>query len=268
MAITPASILIIDDDDNLRNTLALILQKAGYSVTTVENADGALHILKAGAFDLAFLDLKMPGMDGSTLLEELQQKYTDMPVCILTAHASLDTSIHAVRHGARDYMLKPMNPDDVLARVDELLNRKEHPRRKREIVSQLQSLLAELGDIKRPESDSKDMVAGFLQNDSMRFLRRGQFVLDLQTRRVTFIDHVYELTPSTFEYLATLIRHAPNPVSYETLVMEVQGYHLSQTEASDMARWRIHELRKAIEPDLENPKYVITVRGFGYQVVI
>ena len=72
MTITPASILIIDDDDNLRNTLALILQKAGYSVTTVENADGALHILKAGAFDLAFLDLKMPGMDGSALLEDLQ----------------------------------------------------------------------------------------------------------------------------------------------------------------------------------------------------
>ena len=112
------------------------------------------------------------------------------------------------------------------------------------------------------------MLAGFLHNDTMRFLRRGQFVLDLQTRRVTFINQVYELTPSTFEYLATLIRHAPNPVSYETLVMEVQGYHLSQTEASDMARWRIHELRKAIEPDLENPKYVITVRGFGYQVVI
>ena len=268
MTITPASILIIDDDDNLRNTLALILQKAGYSVTTAENAEIALHILEAGFFDLAFLDLKMPGMDGSTLLEELQQKYTDMPVCILTAHASLDTSIHAVRHGARDYMLKPMNPDAILARVEELFNRKEHPRRRREIVNQLQTLLTELGDIKQPDSDPEDMLAGFLHNDTIRFLRRGQFVLDLQTRRVTFIDQVYELTPSTFEYLAALIRHAPDPVSYETLVMEAQGYHINQKEASDMARWRIHELRKAIEPDPENPKHVVTVRGFGYQVVI
>jgi DNA-binding response OmpR family regulator len=262
------TILIVDDDDNLRNTLALILQKAGYSVTTAENATTALHILEAGAFDLVFLDLKMPGMDGSAMLEELQRLYPDMPVCILTAHASLDTSIHAVRFGARDYMLKPMNPEEVLERVEDLLARKEHPRHRREIVSQLQVLLAQLGEMRTPVSESEDMVAGFLQNDPMRFLRRGQFVLDLQSRRVTFIDQVLELSPSTFEYLAALIRHAPNPVSYETLVMEAQGYHLGSVEVRDMARWRIHELRAAIEPDPETPKYVITVRGFGYKVVI
>lgn len=262
------TILIVDDDDNLRNTLALILQKAGYSVTTAENAATALHILEAGAFDLVFLDLKMPGMDGSALLEELQGLYPDMPVCILTAHASLDSSIHAVRYGARDYMLKPMNPEEVLKRVEEQLARKEHPRRRQEILSQLQALLAQLGEMKIPLSDPEDIAAGFLQNDPIRFLRRGQFVLDLHSRRVTFIDQVLELSPSTFEYLATLIRHAPNPVSYETLVMEAQGYHLGSVEARDMARWRIHELRSAIEPDPVNPQYVLTVRGFGYKVVI
>ena len=76
------------------------------------------------------------------------------------------------------------------------------------------------------------------------------------------------LSPSTFDYLVTLARHAPTPVSYEALVMQSQGYELTRVEAQEMVRWRIHELRQALEPDPEHLQYVITVRGTGYRLAI
>ncbi|MEI7987834.1 MAG: response regulator transcription factor [Chloroflexota bacterium] len=261
------SVLIIDDDDNLRSTLAMILQKAGYRVTTAENAESALNILKAGVYDLAFLDLKMPGMEGTELLVHLRELYPDMPVLILTAHASLDSSIHAVRFGARDYLIKPMSPQSVLERIEQVLDDKDHPRRRRELINQMQSILAELGEtVVQKKDEPNDMLTDFLHADPMRFIRRGNFLLDLQSKRVTFVGQVIELSPTSFDYLVCLVRHAPNPVTYDTLIMESQGYHLDPTEAREMARWRVHELRKVIEEDPKNPKYVLTVRGFGYQI--
>jgi len=260
------NILIIDDDDSLRSTLAMILQKAGYLVTTAENAEIALNILQGGIYDLSFLDLKMPGMDGTELLVHLKDDFPDMPVLILTAHASLDSSIKAIRYGAKDYLLKPMDPEDVLRKVEQLLDDKDHPRKRRGVVSQIQLLLEELGEIHQNNKSTDDMINDMVQTDPLRFLRRGRFVLDLDTKRVTFIDQIIDLPSTSFDYLAVLIRHAPNPVSYETLVMEAQGYHVDPIEARDIARWRVHEVRKVIEFDPKDPKYVLTVRGYGYQL--
>jgi two-component system, OmpR family, alkaline phosphatase synthesis response regulator PhoP len=98
-------------------------------------------------------------------------------------------------------------------------------------------------------------------------LQRGKLSLDLHTRRVMLRDQPVLLTPSTFEYLVTLVRHSPNCVSYQTLVEESQGYRVCRAEAREMVRGRIHELRKALEPDMRHPEYVITVRDVGYRLV-
>ena len=93
------SILIVDDEPNLRKTLALILQRDGYTVTTAGSADEAHQLLGAGAFGLVFLDIKMPDKNGLTLLKEIREIYPDMPIVLLTAHASLESAIEAVRAG-------------------------------------------------------------------------------------------------------------------------------------------------------------------------
>src|SRR5512136_2054499 len=134
---TNHSILIIDDEPNLRRSLGLILQRAGYIITSASNAAEAIHLLQAGAYDLTFLDIKLPDQNGIQLLPQLRNLYPDMPVLILTAHATLDTTIDAVRAGARDYLLKPIDPESILSRVKNLLN-EEKPKRRREITSQLQ----------------------------------------------------------------------------------------------------------------------------------
>src|SRR4030043_1136629 len=140
------SILIIDDEPNLRRSLGLILQRAGYNITSASNAAEAIHLLQAGAFDLTFLDIKLPDQNGIGLLPQIKELYPEMPILILTAHATLDTAIGAVRLGARDYLLKPIDPESILSRVENIMS-EEKPKRRREITTQLQDLLAELQSI-------------------------------------------------------------------------------------------------------------------------
>jgi DNA-binding response OmpR family regulator len=260
------TILVIDDEPNLRRSLALILQRAGYAVTTAENAEQVHHCLEAGAYDLVFLDLKMPDINGLDLLPKIRNKYPEMPIFILTAHATLDSAIEAVRKGARDYLLKPIDPEQILVRVRDVMEEQQHPRRRREIVGEIQNLLKELNEVdglNLPVSEAGVMSTP----DPARILRRGPFVLDLHARYALLSDQVIQLSPTAFDYLAALMRHSPNPVTYENLVMEAQGYKTTPVEAREMARWRIHELRKALEENTRKPTHIITVRDVGYRLV-
>jgi len=262
------TILIIDDEPNLRRSLGLILQRAGYMITTASNAAEALQFLQSGGFDLAFLDIKLPDQSGIQLLPKIKDLYADMPVLILTAHATLDTAIEAVRLGARDYLLKPVDPEDILARVSSVLTEQKPPKRRREIAAQMQSLLAELQSIDGSEVPTLDMTIPSPPADPARFLKCGSLVLDRHTRSVQSNGRDVTLPPSTFDYLVALVRHSPDPVSYEKLVEESQEYqHLSRAEAREIARWQMHELRKLLEPDPRHPQMVITVRDVGYRLV-
>ncbi len=115
------AILIVDDEENLRRTLALILKRSGYSVTSAANLMEGRECLQASRFDLVLLDLKLPDGNGLSLLSELHSQLPDMPVLILTAHDKIGVAIEAVTHGARDYLLKPVDPPVLLQRVKEVL---------------------------------------------------------------------------------------------------------------------------------------------------
>ncbi len=119
------TILIIDDEVNLRSSLSYILQRVGYQVKTASGAQEALHHLVSQQFDLVFLDLQMPGMDGMQLLPEIQLINPHLPVIILTANANLETAIQTMRRGARGYLMKPFDPEQILARADEVLREEQ-----------------------------------------------------------------------------------------------------------------------------------------------
>jgi DNA-binding response OmpR family regulator len=264
--VVTSTVLIVDDEASLRQSLSLVLKSGGYRVTTASSVAEANQFLKAGAFDLVFLDLKMPEVDGLTLLREIRRLYPHMPVLILTAHATLDSAMEAVRLGARDYLLKPIDPERILARAKEILAENQEPTRLRQVVSQIQDLIDEL-NVNDPATNGARIQAVPAVEDPNRYFRRGTVALDMFTRRVHIGDRDVLLPPSTFDFLATLIRHAPNPVSYELLVQESQGYSLTRAEAREMARWQIHEIRKAIEEEVSHPRYIITVRDVGYRLV-
>ena len=266
---TNDTILVIDDEPKLSRSLALILQRAGYVVTTASSAGEGLQLLQAGAYDLVFLDIKMPDQSGIQLLPQIRSLFPDMPVLMLTAHASLDTAIEAVRAGARDYLLKPIDPEAILARVKKILDEQKEPKRRREITTQIQALLSELHTTESAETSPYNFVPGTPQADPARYLKRGPLVLDLHTRAVSMAERKIQLPPSTFDYLATLVRHSPQPVSYDTMVLESQGYQgLSRIESKEITRWQVHEIRKALEEDVRHPRVIITVRDVGYRLVI
>jgi DNA-binding response OmpR family regulator len=265
---TVHSILIIDDEPNLRRSLGLILQRAGYIITSASSAAEAIHLLQAGAYDLTFLDIKLPDQNGIQLLPQIRELYPEMPILILTAHATLDTAIGAVRLGARDYLLKPIDPETILSRVDDIL-KEAKPKRRREITSQLQNLLTELQSMDGKETPLTTIEKTPPATDPARYLKCGTLLLDRHTHSVQFNDCNTSLPPSTFDYLVTLVRHSPHPVTYEKLVQESQGYqHLSRAEAREISRWQVHEIRRLLETDPRRPKLVITVRDLGYRLIV
>ena len=262
------TILIVDDEKRLRLSLSLILQKENYRVETAANAKDALECLKSREYDLMFLDLNMPGIGGIDLLVEVHKRYPHIPVLILTAHAGLESAIQAVRLGARDYLIKPVEPVLILARVAEILAEGEQPARKKEIVSQIQSLLSEMQTIDGEGATPTNALAALPPADPARFLKKGDFDLDLHARHAALNGKYIPVTGIYFDYLGTLLRHAPKAVPYKTLVKESQGYDATIAEARDLTRWRIHELRKFIEADPQRPQYILTVRGTGYRLAI
>lgn len=114
-------ILVIDDELVLRMSLAAMLSRRGYLVDAAGSVQQAWEFLKAGSYDLVLLDLKMPGEGGMGLLPEITRQFPQTAVVILSAHATLDSTQEAARSGARDYLLKPIDPERLIQRVGEIL---------------------------------------------------------------------------------------------------------------------------------------------------
>jgi two-component system, OmpR family, alkaline phosphatase synthesis response regulator PhoP len=263
----PGSILVVDDEQNLRHTLAFILKRAGYFVTTAENAQEALNSLQSGAFDLIILDLKMPDVDGLSLLKHIRQTHVNLPVFILTAYGSLDSAIEALRLEARDYLLKPIDPAQLLERIQKILQEEQSNQRRVEIFDKMQHLMAELDEIK-VDTDSHPPPLNYSNSpETSRYLRRGNFSIDLKARYLEIAGKTITLPPSSFSYLITLLRHSPDPVSYQDLVSESQGKTLPDAEARSIARWQIYQIRMNIEEEPDHPRYILTVRNYGYRLI-
>lgn len=260
-------ILIVDDEASLRQTLARILQRAGFEVTTTTNGTEALILLSQQAFDLVYLDIRMPDISGLEVLKTIHAKFPELPVILFTAQPDLSSAVEALRSGAIDYLLKPLKPQTIIERTQSVLANKQKERRKRELQRQIESLQAELNALENEDSAPLNQTLPQTLVSDDRYVKRGVLTLDMLTRRVTMNDRVVNLPPTSFDYLLVLARHTPNVVDYQTLVSEAQGYETDPHEAQELTKWHIHHIRQVMEPDARNPIYVINVRGTGYRLV-
>ena len=263
-----AHILIIDDEASLRQTMARILQRAGYEVTTASNGQEGLQLVSEHPFDLVYLDIRMPDMSGLELLKTIHIKLPDLPIILFTAQPDVNSAVEALRRGATDYLLKPLNPQTVIDRTNTILEYQLNEKRKREIQRQIEALQAELNSLESRESDKVILLTQQVPSVDDRFLRRGGLTLDLHTRRVMLNNQAINLPPTSFDYLLVLARHTPSVVDFQTLVSEAQGYETDMREAQELTKWHIHHIRQAIEVDSRNPEHVINVRGTGYRLVM
>ncbi len=260
-------ILIVDDEATLRQTLARILQRAGFKVTTTATGTEALALISQHSFDLVYLDIRMPDMSGLEVLKAIHRGLPDLPVILFTAQPDLNSAVEAVRSGAIDYLLKPLKPQTVIDRTKAILTNKQKERRKREIQRQIETLQAELSTLEKESASQPTMPLPQSLVSDDRFVRRGLLTLDMLTRRVTMNGRAINLPPTSFDYLLVLARHTPSVVDYQTLVSEAQGYETDPHEAQELTKWHIHHIRQALEPDAHNPTFVINVRGIGYRLV-
>lgn len=257
-------ILIVDDEEVIRQIISWTLRKAGFDVTAATEGSEALRLLNSSTYDLVYLDIHMPEMNGLEILEEIRKRHPDFPVVLFTGEASLNTAIQAVRLGANDYLIKPVDPEILIARTRVILEERALEKRKREIQEHIESLQSELKGLE--ETGTGPLRAEPVPGE--RFLKLGSLILDLQVRRATFGDQVLNLPPTAFDYLLVLASHFPEVVQYQTLVTEAQGYQVSRYEAQDMVKWHIHVLRQSLEPDPKDPRHIINIRGTGYKLVV
>ncbi len=261
-------VLIIDDEPVLRTTLGRILENGGCLPAYAASGVDALTLLDSQTFDLAYLDLNLPDMDGIQVLSEIRKRDARLPVIMLTGYGTLQSAVEALRLGATDYLLKPSDPEVLMARTRMVLTEKAIERRKRELREQIAALQAELAGLERASQPAETSPSVPPPEPQNRFLKLGRLVLDLQARRATFGQSVLALPPAAFDYLLILARRSPEVVDYVALVSEAQNYQVEASEARELAKWHVHVLRQALEADPQNPQYLLNVRGTGYRLLV
>jgi DNA-binding response OmpR family regulator len=220
-------ILVVDDDLDTCAFIVDTLSDEGYSICACMGGEQALDLLDHESFDLIMTDIKMPRVTGVDLLQHIRETDQDTSVILMTAYASLDTAIEAVRHHASDYLIKPFSPQDLRQRV----------------------------------RDALPQDAGAYHDDQYRDLR-----INLDARRVWMGEYEVELTRQEFDVLALLFWRKGCTVTWQELLQQVWGYQDPQKEQAKIVRSCIRRLRKKLRDHARDPKYIYTRWGEGYRL--
>ncbi len=225
-----ARILVADDDPHITRLVRSYLEQAGFQVLTAGDGEQALHIIRHDRPDLLVLDVMMPRRDGFELVRLLRADaaLAGIPILMLTARVEDTDKLHGLDLGADDYLTKPFNPQEVVARVRALLRRASGALRPSPIIE-------------------------------IRGLR-----MDVEQRRVSVAGRAVELTPTEFDLLRALMQHPNRAFTRGELIDVALGYVYEGFERTIDSH--VKNLRKKIEPDPANPTYIETVFGVGYRL--
>jgi DNA-binding response OmpR family regulator len=222
-------ILIVDDDQLMRRSLAFNLEQAGYAVKSAVNAEDALDILRASIFDLVLLDIGLPGMDGLDAVRIIKDEF-GLPVIFLTARRRELDEVVGLELGADDYVTKPFDVDVLLARIKAVLRRSASP---------------------SPQVSEKML------------LKSGDIEIDPSAHVVRVAGEIVDLAPREFDLLNALVLEPNKVLAVDDLLARVWGSeYIGQPQVVYVhIRW----LREKIEEKPDKPGRIVTVRGKGYK---
>lgn len=231
----PEKVLVVDDDSRIRELLRRYLTQEGFEVSLAEDGKALNRVLLRETADLIVLDLMMPGEDGLSICRRLRAANDRTPIIMLTAKDEDVDRIVGLEVGADDYLGKPFNPRELLARIHAVLRRRP--------------------PVEAPGAPSTD-------SEAVNF---GPYVFDLSARTLLRDGKDVALTTGEFAMLKALVRHPRQPLSREKLAQLARGREFKPFDRSlDV---QISRLRKLIEQDASSPRYIQTVWGVGYVFV-
>lgn len=227
-------ILIVEDEAAIREFETINLKRVGYNVVEAGSGEEALDIYDNDfeGFDIALLDISMPGMDGFTLCKELRKRSQTLGIIMLTARTQEMDKISGLMLGADDYITKPFSPTELLARVDSLYRR------------------VEMHSEKAPVTVADDIVL-------------GEFSLNLRKRTLLKNGKNIELTQVEFQIVEYFFNNPDVALSRTDILKKVWGENYYGEEK--IVDVNISRVRKKVEDDPSNPKYLVTVWGLGYK---
>jgi DNA-binding response OmpR family regulator len=225
-------ILVVDDDEQLRSLLLLVLQGEGYPVVAASDAAGAIAEVEAGPVDLVVLDISLGSDDGRMVLGRIRQ-LGDLPVIFISGKGDTADRVLGLRLGADDYLAKPFSPVELVARVESVLRR---------------TLRSTPSVGTTPPAD--EPTSGLLVNEI--------------TREVTVNGQPVELTAKEFDLLAFLVR-SPRQVFSRGQLLEHVWSSRSEWQDEATVTEHIRRVRRKVEADPERPRWISTVRGVGYR---
>lgn len=223
----PPRILVVDDEPDMLKLLETLLTRRGFDVVAAPDAYSGLQSAYQIHPDAILLDLMMPGMDGFDACRRLKE-ITDAPILFVTALGDLKRLKEGFALGAEDYIVKPFRPSELVSRLKASLRRSHD------------------GD----DRDAKALFAG------------DAVMLDCSRRELVIRGRGIELTPTEFEVLRLLVRHAGTVLTPDAIVSRVWG--AERASDTSLVKHYIYRLRQKIEPDPSSPQYLHTVRGRGY----
>jgi DNA-binding response OmpR family regulator len=224
-------ILTADDDPQLLRLVSRSLELEDFRVLTAADGEEALAIIEAQPLDLVLLDVMMPKMDGFTVCQKVRE-FSSVPIIIITARGQDNDKIKGLNLGADDYLTKPFNIDELVARVRAVL--------------------------RRTQFVPQDQAYGARAVTTI-----GNITIDYSQRLVTVADREIVLTPTEYRVLSYLIQNAGRVVTQDLLLEHVWG--AEYVGESHMLQVNVNRLRRKIEPDPTHPRYILTKVGIGYQ---
>ena len=220
------TVLVVDDEPKIAQLARDYLEHAGFEVLTAGDGRGALALVRQRRPDLVVLDLGLPGLDGLDVTRELRRDST-IPIVMLTARDDELDKLLGLELGADDYLTKPFSPRELVARVKAVLRRADRPAEATETI------------------------------------HAGELTLDLPRMRAVLAGTTVELTPTEFQLLATMAARPGRIFTRSQLLDAVHGVAFESYERA--IDTHIKNIRRKLEPDPREPRYVLTVYGVGYR---
>jgi DNA-binding response OmpR family regulator len=222
-------ILVIDDEETTVQLLTMLLERRGYEVIKAFRAEDGLRKAYRTHPDLVLLDIMMPDMDGWEICKRLRD-LSDVPIIFLTARTEVKDVVRGLELGADDYIVKPYDNDELVARIKAHLRRSPNPPVSEELI-----------------------------------FDGGDFRINFMNREVKVKNKPIHLTPKEFNLLGVLVRNAGRVLTRTELVKEAWGPEYG--DAIDSLKLYVHYLRQKIEEDPNRPDFILTSRGVGYRFV-